>query len=150
MSASPALTLSKEERICSKTLIDQLFAGGKSRSMSAFPLRAVFMLADRRGDGVQDMMLISVPKKHFKRAVHRNRVKRQVREAFRKHKEILLRSLDAVGAADKVLVVAFIWQDDQLYDSATVEHKVNGLLVRIGEFVEKRFSADSIDAKEAL
>src|SRR3712207_8450403 len=45
-------------------------------------------------------MLISVPKKHFHHAVDRNRVKRQVREAFRKNKQLL---------KGRNVAIAFIW-----------------------------------------
>ena len=88
-------TLCKEERICSKLLIDKLFNGGNSHSMVAFPLRVVYVIKDRNEaqDATipQTKILVSVPKKHFKRAVKRNRVKRQVREAYRKNKYIYQR-----------------------------------------------------------
>ena len=49
MSASDALTLSKEERISSRKLIDKLFNGGQSHSMAVFPLRLVYMEKEREG-----------------------------------------------------------------------------------------------------
>lgn len=135
MQAAPPLTLPKEERLCSRKLIDMLFAGGKSRSMVCFPLRVVYMLKDRDRLEPQTMMLISVPKKHFKRAVKRNRVKRQVREAYRHHRNILLDRLKAQERFDDVVVMAFIWLDDSLHDSADVDHSVETLLQRISEKV---------------
>src|SRR3712207_1426166 len=85
-----ALTLAKEERICSRTLIDRLFMGGKSKSLTAFPLRAVYLVQETdEPQALQMQMMVSVPKRCFKRAVKRNRVKRQVREAYRKNKQIL-------------------------------------------------------------
>ena len=98
MSASEALTLSKKERICSRTLIEKLFNGGGSHSMTFFPLRVVYMPMTHEADEdawdkTQAQMLISVPKRYFKRAVKRNRVKRQVRDAYRKHKSALLSKL---------------------------------------------------------
>ena len=77
-------TLRKAERLYSKIVIEKMFAGGASRSFSVFPLRAVYMSVDRQE--VPASILISVPKKRFKRAVKRNRVKRQIREAYRKNK----------------------------------------------------------------
>src|SRR3712207_7505318 len=80
-------TLSKEERIYSLSLIDDLFKGGKSRSMTVFPLRAIYKSwdDDATDAGFQaatlcPKMLISVPKKHFHHAVDRNRVKRRSEE----------------------------------------------------------------------
>ena len=131
MSATGALTLKKEERLCSLKLIDRLFKGSGSRSMSAFPLRMVYAVidSDSTAEGVQ--MLVSVPKRHFKRAVKRNRVKRQVREAYRKHKHTLLTL--AAGTPGRVVTIAFIWQCDELYPSEEVEAKVEGLIARLCE-----------------
>ena len=68
-------TLGKSERICSKNTVDALFRGGHSHSLSAFPLRVVYKVVESQGD-VPCQMLVSVPKKCFKLAVKRNRVKR--------------------------------------------------------------------------
>lgn len=78
-------------------------------------------------------ILISVPKKRFKRAVKRNLVKRQVREAYRKNKRLLT---DALVAKDKRLVLAFIWLDNEIHPSAEVEEKVKRLLFHIIEKIE--------------
>ena len=125
------LGLCKEERIYSKKLIDQLFSGRGSYAMSAFPLRIVFRLFDRTEGDLQVEFLISVPKYCFKRAVKRNRVKRQVRDAFRKHKQVLAHKMGK--HENRKLAVAFIWQADELYPSSVVEYKVNSLIERIGE-----------------
>lgn len=80
-------TLDKKERLNSRILIEKLFSGG-SKSLPVFPLRIVYMAVE--GEHLPDVsLLISVPKKRFKRAVKRNRVKRQIREAYRKNKQIL-------------------------------------------------------------
>ena len=131
MSASDALTLGKEERISSRKLIDMLFNGGQSRSMVAFPLRLVYMENVREGACPPAQLLVSVPKRCFKRAVKRNRVKRQVREAYRRHKHLIWNVLPA----DRQLALAFIWLDDRLYDTAEVEHRVASLLERLAEKV---------------
>ena len=130
MSAAAALTLKKEERMASKRLIDKLFRGGDSHSLVSFPIRLVYLL-DNRGDGdttAQKQILISVPKRCFKRAVKRNRVKRQIREAYRRNKNFLP-DLDE----GRILLMAFIWLDDQLHSSETVEKKVVKLLQRMSE-----------------
>ena len=113
-------TFHKTERLNSVILIEKLFAGG-SKSLPAFPLRIVYMPVE--GDELS--VLISVPKKRFKRAVKRNRVKRQIREAYRKNKALLTEPLKA---ANRKAAVAFIWLDNELHDSAEVEEKVKKLL----------------------
>ena len=131
MSASGTFTLQKEERICSKKLIERLFNGGNSHAVTAYPLKVVWTVVERESQMPPVQILISVPKRCFKRAVKRNRVKRQVREAFRKNKQTLIAQLSATP--DRQLVMAFIWQDERLRESPSVDKKVIGLLERIGD-----------------
>ena len=152
MSASDALTLGKEERITSRKLIDMLFNGGQSHSMAAFPLRLVFLEKEREGACPPAQMLVSVPKRCFKRAVKRNRVKRQVREAYRRHKHILW---DAIGenggnAEWNAVAMAFIWLDDKLYDSSTVEQRVKSLLERAAEKLNARPLPENQSTSDSL
>lgn len=120
-------TLSKPERLNKKLVIDRLFAGG-NKSLLAYPLRVVYMPVEAGGERAS--VLVSVPKKRFRRAVKRNRVKRQVREAYRKNKYTLLHVLEE---KEICVVMGFIWLDDKLHASDEVEEKVKNLLIRIGE-----------------
>lgn len=97
--------------------------------MAAYPLRAVFHKTDRQQTGVPVQVLISVPKKHFKHAVDRNRVKRQVREAYRRQKQPLC---DAIPA-EECLLVGFIWVSNELAPSNIVNERIQKLLTRIKE-----------------
>lgn len=124
-------TFAKGERLCGKLVIDHLFSGRESRSVSVFPLRAVYQVIERVEQEPQVGVLISVPKRCLKRAVKRNRVKRQLREAFRKNKQILLERL--VDRPNDKIVIAFLWQDLAVHDSQEVEKKVITLLSRISE-----------------
>lgn len=119
----------KRERLVSLRLIDELFGGGHSRSVAAFPLRAVFMQRPRGAHDEPLQMLISVPKKYFHHAVDRNRVKRQVREAWRLHKSLLAEAL----ASDKQLLIAFVWTSDTLLPTSAVQERVANLTRRITE-----------------
>lgn len=124
-------TLDKSERLCSKKLIERLFAGG-NKSFPAYPLRVVYMWVESDESVADASMLISVPKKRFKHAVKRNLVKRQVREAYRRNKYIVL---DAMKSSDsqKKLVAAFIWLDSKIHTSEEVEFKMKKLLTHIAE-----------------
>lgn len=126
-------TLCKKERLNSRTMIERLFTGG-SKSFAAFPLRVVYMPVEPGGeDAVAASMLVSVPKKRFKRAVKRNLVKRQVREAYRKNKHLLL---DVLEGRNKRLAIAFIWLDGHIHPTAEVEEKMKRLLFHIAERLE--------------
>ncbi|MGB5667031.1 MAG: ribonuclease P protein component [Maribacter sp.] len=74
----------KREKLKSKKLIDQLFAEGKS--ISNFPLK-LFYLQTTFPDSVKMKTGVAVPKKNFKSAVQRNRIKRLLRESFRLNKQ---------------------------------------------------------------
>lgn len=129
MSAAERFTLSKEERICSKKLINELFTGN-GRSMTAFPLRVVFMKRTIVDEQPRAAMLVSVPKRYFKHAVDRNRVKRQVREAFRRNKSIITQNLTDDHEA---VAMAFVWLTDEKFPSSEVENRMVRLLTRISE-----------------
>lgn len=122
-------TLSKSERLDKKKVIDKMFSGG-ARSFSVFPLRVVYLPAEELEAPVA--ILVSVSKRRFKRAVKRNRVKRQIREAYRKNKHVLLKALDGKG---RRLAVAFIYLSDRLTHSAEIEERMKIALARIAEQV---------------
>lgn len=123
-------TLRKSERTCSKIAIDNLFKGGHSRSLSAFPIRVVYLVSDTPQQE-QCQIMVSVPKKCFKRAVKRNRVKRQIREAYRLNKAIVTEQMKKHEG--KYLTMAFIWLDAELHATDEIKAKMINLLGRISE-----------------
>ena len=125
------LAFPKDERLCSRKAIETLFAGG-SRAFSAFPLRVVYKEVDDKS-GADDMtaqVLISVSKRHFKHAVDRNRVKRQLREAWRLNRDI-------IAPRTEQLHIAFIWIADQLQPSDLIQRKMRKLLHIVNENTAK-------------
>ncbi len=129
MEQAQRFTFPKSERLCSQKLIDKLFGSGNT-SCSAYPVRMVFTTVDE-GAAAPVQVLMSVSKRHFKRAVKRNRVKRQLREAFRRHKHLLYEALQGEGAPEgRGVLMSLLWLSDDLYPSHVVEAKVRGLLLR--------------------
>ena len=132
--------LTKTERLTSQLVIDKLFAGGNA-SMAAFPLRIVYMQMEKQEgsqqlDGVQQppvSILVSVPKKRFRHAVDRNRMKRIVREAYRLNKHILWNALQEKNFR---LAIAFVCITDTLPTFRSVNKSMRKALIRIGERVE--------------
>lgn len=127
----------KSQRLCSHALIDRMFEPGNSKSLSAYPIRMVYRLVDRESDipaqdGNDKCLLISVPKRSFRHAVDRNRVKRQIREAYRTNRN-LLKLPEGKNAH-----LAMIWLDNKHYTTQQVTAKVINLLQRATERICER------------
>lgn len=108
-------TLPKEERLSRKRDVDQLFA--KGRTFVAFPLRVIYLIV-KEEFLVPSSFLVSVSKKRFKRAVDRNRVKRQMREAYRVRKHELL---EVLTGSDRRIWIAFLYMDKEIYPQVKIE-----------------------------
>ena len=119
----------KKERLDSRKQIEMLFGGGGSLSMAAFPLRVVYIKKERARGDVPVQLLVSVSKRHFKHAVDRNRVKRQIREVYRRNKQLLC---DVVPETEQVLM-ALVWLADEHYSTQEVEKRVVKLMQRMVE-----------------
>ncbi|HEX2394538.1 MAG TPA: ribonuclease P protein component [Bacteroidales bacterium] len=76
----------KENRITLRNEIDTLFRYGKV--FYSGPLRLVYRIGKEGVPGIK--ILITVPRKKFRNATHRNRLKRLMREAYRlNHRNII-------------------------------------------------------------
>lgn len=113
--------LPKEERICSDKTIDSLFTDGDS--CFKYPLRVVYKPRVEVAVSTS-RMLISVPKKRFKHAVDRNRIKRQVREAYRLNKSLL----STIGQGTDI---AFVYASSTHYPQERIEGAVTSALKEI-------------------
>jgi ribonuclease P protein component len=125
-------TFKKEERLCNKRLIDELFHNGSS--FLCYPFKASWLLAtDEQLVPVQ--ILFSVSKKRFKHAVDRNQLKRRIREAYRLNKQQQL--YDQLNTTGKkiVLSVGYIGKEIAPYD--LIEKKMLKLLIQLNAEVVK-------------
>lgn len=119
-------TFRKNERITSRLLMEQLFGGNKSRAITAFPIRAIYLEVDHHGKDAPVQVLFSVSKRHFKHAVDRNRIKRQLREAYRLNKAMLPDVPEG-----RQLLIAFIWITDHHLSTPKVTAAVVKALSKI-------------------
>lgn len=86
---SGRFSLGQKERLKSAKSIERLFSEGKA--ISAYPLRLVFV--SNPNSTVPMQCAFSVSKRHFKKAVDRNKIKRLLRESYRKIKPTLNQNL---------------------------------------------------------
>lgn len=80
-------TFCKEERLCSKVLLEALFTKGSS--FLVYPYRVSWLVTSQT-QLFPVQVVIGVSKKKFKRSVDRNLIKRKIRETYRLNKQELL------------------------------------------------------------
>ena len=132
MGSAAAETFSKEERLCGKAAVSALVSGGKWGRTAH--LRYCWLY---REDGQPSRMLVSVPKRYFKRAVRRNLLKRRMREAYRTQKALL-----GCDGVDFMLA----WSSKECGDWLTVRDEVAAALTRIGKAARQRGSGQQNDS----
>ena len=119
-------TFKKEERLCSKKLIEELFHNGSSFLL--YPFRIVWLKhALPVLSPVQ--VLINVPKRRFKKAVDRNLIKRRIREAYRLNK-----SSEFYVFLDKdsiQLLLAFQYVGKDIADFKLIDKKMKQVFVQL-------------------
>ena len=95
--------LPKYERICRENDVAALFEKGKG--VSVYPYRMIYLFHKDESRPVTCRVLVSVSKKRFHHAFKRNRVKRLVRESWRKNKSPLLEICEKDNISDDVALV---------------------------------------------
>lgn len=128
-------TFSKSEHLCGEKRITKLFTEGKA--FIAYPLRVIYLIEPKK-DMETASIMVSVPKKRFKRAVKRNRLKRLMREAYRLNKHQLIEKLNE---KELQIHVAFNYVSDDELDFAGIDKKMKLALQKIIEKVELSDSA---------
>jgi ribonuclease P protein component len=127
---TPPSTFSKQEHLCGKTTIENLFQ--KNNSFLHFPIRVLYQIEETPTCHVPAKILITVSKKYFKKAVHRNTIKRKMREAYRQNKTPLTSVLSKQG---KSIRVGFLYISKEEFPYQKIEgvmkECINKLVFRI-------------------
>lgn len=120
-------TFPKAEHLYGKTTVDELYATGKA--FVCYPLRVVFRPAEKR-DGIPARCLVNAPKRRFKHAVDRNRIKRQLREAYRTNKAILFAPL---SGKEYQLHLSINYVGDKMQTSSHIARKMTMALEKLAK-----------------
>ncbi len=115
----------KQERLCSRKQIELLFE--QKNSANAFPIKAVFMNVEVDIPFPIQAMFV-VPKRNFKKAHDRNKIRRRMREAYRLNKNSIYDELKPAGTK---MLIAFIYTGKEEKDYLTVETSIKKLFVAI-------------------
>jgi ribonuclease P protein component len=119
-------TFKKEERLCNKRLLEELFRSGSS--FLCYPFRVSWLLApDVQVTTVQ--VVFAVAKKRYRRAVDRNLIKRRTREAYRLHKQELLYSSLQQQELQLILTINYIGKE--INDFAFMDKKMVKVLTQL-------------------
>ena len=116
-------TFGKDEKLCSQTEITDLFSKGKQ--LFKHPVKLLW-LATEPENGQKARVMVMVSKRNFKHAVQRNRIKRLLRECYRKNKHII-ESLNA----DQQLLIGLIFIGKQIPRFNVLEPIIIELLQRL-------------------
>jgi len=112
-------TFTKEERLCSRKLLDLLFKNGSSFLL--YPFRVSYLFIDAPHE-FPVQVVINVAKKRYKRAVDRNLIKRRTREAYRLQKSVQL--YEPIGGSERLLLLSVQFIGKQIYDYSFFEKKI--------------------------
>ena len=109
-------TLPKAERLCGRKAVAQLFEKGKGGVSGC--LRYKYL---RRPDAEVSRIMVSVPKRSFKRAVKRNLLKRRIRGAYRLRKHELGPGVD----------ILFMYLPREVLSFADIDASMAGVLAAV-------------------
>jgi ribonuclease P protein component len=121
----------KKEKLKSRKLIEELFA--KGRPLSAFPLKVFFVLLPSTAEQTVQAG-VGVSARHFKKAVHRNRIKRLLREGYRLNKETLH---TVANEQHKKLAVFFLYTGKELPDFTLINEKMRAALTKLTDELKR-------------
>jgi ribonuclease P protein component len=134
------VTLKKDERLSSFKEIEALLL--KGQPFFSYPFKVNYLLMPAEGACTGASIVISVPKRNFKRAVKRNLIRRRIRESYRLNKELL-----NIPANNKLRIM-FVYISKEVMDYHTIEPKLKEVLVKLGAIINKTSIANQTDTAE--
>jgi ribonuclease P protein component len=124
----PSFTFGKNEKLCSQKLIGEMFLSGNS--FLCYPLKVVWQKVDELQTDSTIQIAFSVPKRIYKRAHDRNRIKRLMRESFRLQKSELFQMAESKELKIALMVV---YVGKEILDYAKVSAAMAKAIIRFSK-----------------
>lgn len=116
-------TFGKEERLCSRKLIDRLYAEG--HRLMAYPFSVQWIATD--GPAPCQVMIVA-PKRRFHHAVDRNRVRRLTRECWRRRKPVLY---DFLQQHNLCIALSLVYVHNEIMTYEQLSRKADKLMAAL-------------------
>ena len=129
----------KEERLCNIKLIEKLYHNGSS--FLVYPFRIIWISYDADLE-IPVQVLISVPKKRFKRAVDRNLLKRRIREIYRLHKSEDL--FPFLNERSEKIALGINYIGNEIAEYTSMEKKFNNAMLRLKKNISEQPCSKSL------
>ena len=136
-------SLKKDERLCSFSEIQSLMKKGET--FFHYPFKVVYqnISIEEEDNQAPNAIMVSVPKRNFKRAVKRNLLKRRIRESYRLNKEILAAPQ---GCRTNIL---FVYVSKDIKEFSYIEEKVKDILALVTKGKTKGEKKDGAQQSES-
>ncbi|SFT85572.1 ribonuclease P protein component [Lishizhenia tianjinensis] len=120
----------KEYKLCSRKIIDALFNEGEG--IKSYPFMIRYQITSLPKE-IPFQIVITAPKRNFKRAVDRNRIKRLMREVFRKNRHQLEERLQK---SNQQLALFIMYTGREMPDYSLIELKLQKALLKLNEALQ--------------
>lgn len=129
-------TFPKKEHLCGKLLVDALYEKGEA--FFVYPFRVVYRNVSQSEGDVAILCMAGVSKRKLKKAVDRNYVKRQIREAYRNNKHDLW---DVMQSRGEQLHLSFNFIGEKSEKTSLIERQMKKSLKKLVEIISKQVNA---------
>jgi len=125
-------SLIKAERLTGKDKLDYLYHNGNV--MTEFPVKVLWVYREDDDISIPIKVVFSVPKRRFKSAVKRNRIKRLMKDCYRQNKHELQKQI-IINNQPIAIFIMYLGKEMPTYKS--ISDKIIVLLERLNEEVSE-------------